>query len=141
MFLWLGPVLPAGTIIHYPVDFGEPVGVEPHFVLLVDCSGVYYRGFVIKSGPTEWQKESSEQMNHLVTIDQQSHPFLTHDSVINCTYLHPIRVQDVKQHLRERPKDRKGVASGAVKATIITAIKTSRLLSPIEKLAITKALS
>jgi hypothetical protein len=127
-------MLEPGRIVFYPFEFG------PHFAVIADCGMVFYRAFIIKSKPTPFQERRPELMKQLVKVDLKSHPFLERDSVINCEALTPIRVFAVRQHLREKPRDTRGMISAEVRAEILRVVANSSTLNDEEKVAVKRSL-
>lgn len=129
----LNPLLEPGRIVHYPIDFGPPGGVLPHFVILADCRENQYLVFVIKTKPTRWQETNKDAKEHLVAVDKESHPFLNHDSFAYCGELHAIRVFNIVQHVREKPGEIKTKISDKVRVEILRVVQESKLLSEDQK--------
>lgn len=134
------PPLPPGTIIHYPVDFSDPGGVQPHFVVVTCCDGIYYDCFVIRTKPTEYQERRPILMAHLIPIDKNSHNFLEYDSLVSCAGFQRIRVQEVRQYLREKPGEKRGSISLDLRRRILATVQNSSLFSQAQKDAMVEAL-
>jgi len=128
-----------GRIFHGSIDFGPPSGVMNKFQLVVECKQVFYRVFIISSEATEWQKKY--RADHIVTLDKLSHQFLHHDSVIDCSQLHPVKVQAADQHIREKPADLKCKISVAVRDEIVQKVGASKLFPAEDKDSIAKSLA
>jgi hypothetical protein len=139
--IFFGPKLEPGRIFHYPYDFGPPSGVMNKFLIVADCSQVFYRLFVINTDRTELQKQNHELGRHVLPIDQASHPFLEYDSWVNCGELVVLRRRDGDQHIREKPNDKKCKISPALRDAILTVIEDSKLYGLDDRGVIKKSLS
>lgn len=111
------------------------------FSIIVDRKQVFFRVFVINTQPTDHQLSEPALKKQLIALDKKSHPFLSHDSIVNCAQLHPIKVRDVEQHIREKPRDMKCRISTAIRDQILKIVPDSVTLTEEEKEAVVRSLT
>lgn len=138
----INPLLQAGRIVYYPIDFGPPTGKSPHNIVLAGQTGIHFRYFIIKTEPSPWQKRSPESLKHFVGIDKNNHPFLKYDSQVYCGELHTERIFNISQYVRENPAHLRIKISDEVRAGILRIVRdrSLKMLSDEQRDAVIKYL-
>lgn len=68
------------------------------------------------------------------------HPFMSHDSTVDCSRIRTYLTDDVKQHLLVNPADVLGEITRDMRDEVVAAIKASPLISPMEATQCCRAL-
>jgi hypothetical protein len=136
------PLLQAGRVVYYPIDFGNPTGISPHHIVLAGQTGIHFRYFIIKTEPSPWQKRHLESLKHFVDIDKKNHPFLDYNSVVYCGELHSERMFNISQQVKEKRAKIRTIISDDVRARILKIMrdKSLKMLSDEERDAVIKYL-
>lgn len=129
--------LTPGRLLHLFCDFTTPQ--KEKFLALV-CINPEPRFFIINSEINTFVRKRPYLEKCQVRIDAKSHPFLAHDSFIDCTEVHPIAIAEIHRQIGADFNRIKTVLSPAVIANVIAAVKFARTLSPEEQSAILAAL-
>lgn len=128
-----------GRILHLHCNFTTPP--KSKFVVLISIRPVLII-FVANSNINAWLQARPDLRDRQVTLHQQNHSYLKHDSFLNCT--EAIRQMDFEEIERQLLKDMsniKDVITAAERQAVLYAVKECRTLSKREIDWITDALS
>lgn len=127
-----------GTIVLINVALPSGTTKEKFLVLVGSDQDDLY--FVVNSTPTEFIRRNKSLAVCQVTIDAASHPFLRHDSHIDCTLLLRLPRTRVLDDLVASPDRLKGTASDEVIEQVLAAVKRAPTLSVSEQILIAETL-
>lgn len=90
-----------------------------------------YWFFLISTEISSFKKERPALMQRQVVIDQASHAScLTHDSYLDCTDIHVIRIEELERQMKQEQHQVKGNASRAVLEKAIASLHNNPEISP-----------
>lgn len=128
-----------GRILHLHCDFTIPP--KSKFVVLVSVKPVVVL-FVINSEISQWLQARPDLRDRQVTIRQQNHEYLKHDSFLNCTEAaRQMEMEDVERQLNEDMSNIKDMITASEREAILYAVKDCRTLSKQEIQWITESMS
>lgn len=128
-----------GRILHLHCSFTTPP--KSKFVVLVSIRPILMV-FVANSNINAWLQARSDLRDRQVTLHQRAHPYLKHDSFLNCT--EPIRQMDfeeIEHQLLEDMNNIKDMLTVDERQAVLYAVEGCRTLSKREINWITDALS
>jgi hypothetical protein len=116
-----------GRILHLHCNFTHPP--KNKFVVLVSVKSSL-RVFVINSGITEWLQARPDLRDRQITIRQQDHNYLRHDSFLNCTEtIQQISIKEMEDQLIQDLCNIKDMVTAQEREAIRFAITGCRTLS------------
>ena len=124
----------AGHVYRLYVGFINPPKTKLLVLAYVAGDG-RLRFFVINSDRTELQKTRDEIRKHVIAIHAtREHPFLTHDSWLNChELLGGWTAAQLEGEIASNPEKHIGILDADVLARVRGVVSESRLLSTAEK--------
>ena len=127
-----------GRIVHAVLNLNS--GLKPKF-LLVAHVGIETMGLVINSVINNFKQSRPHLRECQVVIDQASHPFLEHDSFVDCSQSHYEDTNTLREQLLRDVTGIKDPVSVEVRGRIVQAVRTSFVLEKTEKQKLLDALS
>lgn len=127
-----------GQVVYLHCDFTEPPK-EKYLVLV--CAGAEPLFFVVNSSVHPYLSSRPELRRCQVRLNASGHPFLAHDSFINCAEV--IRMSDQPSMVEQLANDIgriKGTLDEATAKQVVVAVRRATTISPAEKRAIESAL-
>ena len=127
-------ILTPGNVLLLFCDFTTPP--KEKFLLLVSInSGILF--FLINSKINDFKKDSPDLLESQVLLDKKTHPFLTHDSWIDCSkVIRAFDAAEVFQQINSKLGSLKGAITNESRKKIRAAVNDSRLLEKRFKSAI-----
>lgn len=89
--------------------------------------------FVINSGINSFISRKDYLKECQIMMDKKNHPFLDHDSYLDCSKIYQIEIDSVKDQLVADSDPIKMSISADVKKSILDAVRKSKTLTPKEK--------
>lgn len=131
--------LTPGRVIRIPVVF--PQVTKPKFLVLVGEKDPDLLTFIVNSEINPFIANKPALAQCQVSIDQASHPFLSHDSHLACHDVLVLSKADVLKALTADISAIKGEISQGVRDQVVAAVKFAKTLDPTTKQLIIESLS
>jgi hypothetical protein len=122
-------VLDAGCVIYLEVAFRR--GNRNKYLVVLDVDSQVHT-LIVNSDINEFYGRG-EFGNCYVEISCDEHPFLEHNSFVDCNEVRRLRLEDVVAAVRGDESCVKGRISDGTAAAIVEAIRRTPCLSPAEK--------
>lgn len=122
--------LSPGSIFYIFCDFTKP---RKDKYLFLACKKPKPLFFVINTRLNQYIQRKEKLLKSQTVIDVASHPFLRHDSYIDCKTAYTINIEDVIEQLSNDMKRIKGKTSSNLLTNIIETVKSCVTLPNREK--------
>jgi len=129
--LILDKQLKSGQILHLYCSFTNPP--KNKFLLLLGSNSPNFSFFVINSAINNFILHNNHLLECQVLIDKRNHPFLDHDSYLDCSKIYQIAIDSVKDQLVADSNPIKMSIRADIKRSILDAVRKSKTLTPKEK--------
>lgn len=129
--IFLDSCLIPGKILHLHCLFTNPP--KNKFLVLLGKNSIEFYFFVINSGINNFISSKDHLKECQVMIDKKNHPFLVHDSYVDCSKTYPIGIDSVKDQIVTDSDPIKASISADVKGSILEAVRRSKTLTRNEK--------
>ncbi len=131
--------LTPGRVILLHCDFTRPHPKDKFLLVAsLDPDPLF---FVINSKLTDFIRRNEHLIRCQVAVDHKTHPFLQHESYINCTEAYEIGMDEIYRQLEADVNRIKSDITDSVRTQILAAVKLSKTLSPKHKSDILSALN
>lgn len=127
-----------GRILHVHCSFTNPP--KHKFLVYICHHSPQCSFFIINSEINQFKQNRPSLSQCQVKIDQVSHPFLDHDSYVDCSKVQTISFKDLSDQLTKSNDGFKNIISLEVKKAILVVVKNTKTLSQQEKIYIQNAL-
>lgn len=130
--------LKPGIVVKLRVEMDDKREHEKRFVVV--GVGEHMASFVINSEPGAFLTRRPALLKCQVKIDAVSHPFMNHDSHIDCSRVREYSLAEVLKQLQDEPSWVLGSVTESVRAEIAAAIKASPTISVADATALCASL-
>ena len=121
-------MLRPGTVIRVPVGFKQG---QPKYLVVVDLDSEAHCLVINTQVHSIFRNEL--RRDSIITIDVATHPFMHHDSDIDCNEVKRLPLDEIHAEINSDANCLKGAVSQELRASIIQAIQVSPFLTPKEK--------